>query len=405
MTSLRRSSATLAALALSVAAAVVLAPPAHAGPPTITFVSPKEANQTIAEPRIVADVEASPNSLTGTRRLVGKILVEVVSPDDASRKAVAEVGANGGSSQRVIVLLPLPFNGRYEAKITATDDHGALGGDTSTKESEFFLAAPPAPPKGLKAVIDIATRAVTLSWEPNAEPDLLYYLVLRARGDGAFEPLGKVDKAPEPSFVDPSTAEAGGEYRYQVVAVRLGATAAEDKRVPSEPALAAIAVPDLAGPGTTIVPGGPAGPGGNPATTVAGGRPGARSPGQVNPSDFAALRNRVTRPAPRAQAPPDTGFTETLPFQGEGQGGDESEAELGEDQATSGEQRELGVEDQTSDRTRSLAFLAGGLLATVLLGHVLWVRGQVYREPLEPVVPESGDGSLDDDRRSTLVRR
>jgi len=51
-------------------------------------------------------------------------------------------------------------------------------------------------------------------------------------------------------------------------------------------------------------------------------------------------------------------------------------------------QEALGSNEAQSDSRRSLALLAAGLLATVLAMHLLWVKGEVDREPLEVLTPE-----------------
>ncbi|HVM03388.1 MAG TPA: hypothetical protein VM263_12020, partial [Acidimicrobiales bacterium] len=94
---------------------------------------------------------------------------------------------------------------------------------------------------------------------------------------------------------------------------------------------------------------------------------------------------------PRTVPLPDPGFQGTLPFDVPA-GGEDGEAveegDVGELAADTPDVRELGEEDASADRQRSLALFAGGLLATVLLMHVLWVKGEVKRVPLEAVAPE-----------------
>jgi hypothetical protein len=73
---------------------------------------------------------------------------------------------------------------------------------------------PPAAPKGLNAVS--TEGAINLIWEPNSEPDLAGYYVLRAAGD---EPLQRVTSMPvtEPSFFD--NVRSGVRFTYAVQAV------------------------------------------------------------------------------------------------------------------------------------------------------------------------------------------
>ncbi len=72
----------------------------------------------------------------------------------------------------------------------------------------------PAPPKGLNAVA--AEGAINLIWEPNSEPDLAGYYVLRGIGD---EPLQRITPQPvsEASFFD--NVQRGLRFTYAVQAV------------------------------------------------------------------------------------------------------------------------------------------------------------------------------------------
>lgn len=401
---------SLAACALFVAAtAGFLAPPAQADAPRVTFRTPGHAQKLqLSSFEVSALVE-----MAGT--LTGDITLEVKSLDvDAKQVPVtASVRANGRSSQEVAFPVAVEYNGKYLATVRATgkDNPKVLIEDdnpeTGTATREFFVAAPPARPTNVRPVIDPESRIVTLSWSPNPEKDLLFYVVQRAKGDGDFAPLGRTDGTAT-SIVDPSTAEAGGEYRYQVAAVRRGAKA--DEGVNSDPSpVAKATVPPPPGPSTTVAGGTtasttPAGAGGDKATaSTAGGStatplasnsPGAlRKSGTIDLSGFSSIQSQARRPASRS-VEPDTGFTEVLPF-----GPTNTTRLLGEEEAGAPEEggaaggdepevRELGAEEASNDRQRSAAFLAAGLLATVLLMHLLWIKGEVQREPLEALVPE-----------------
>jgi hypothetical protein len=74
---------------------------------------------------------------------------------------------------------------------------------------------PPRPPRDLKAVA--AERAISLIWEPNSEPDLVGYLVLRGTAGG--EALDRLTPAPirETSFSD--VVPSGVSYTYAVQAI------------------------------------------------------------------------------------------------------------------------------------------------------------------------------------------
>ena len=72
----------------------------------------------------------------------------------------------------------------------------------------------PAAPTGLNAVS--TDGAINLIWEPNSEPDLAGYYVMRAAGD---EPLQRITSQPvtEPSFFD--NVQRGLRFTYAVQAV------------------------------------------------------------------------------------------------------------------------------------------------------------------------------------------
>ncbi len=74
---------------------------------------------------------------------------------------------------------------------------------------------PPLAPTGLTAVG--SEGGVSLIWEPNAEPDVVGYLVLRGLPGEALAPLME-SPVPDATYRD-TTAEAGVLYTYAVVAV------------------------------------------------------------------------------------------------------------------------------------------------------------------------------------------
>lgn len=375
-------------------------PPASAAAPSIS-ISPPGENQRMEVSSFA--VVAAVSMPTASDRLTGNIQFNLSPLDPESQQPAinADTPANGARSQTVSFGVAIEYNGKYRATVSATGvDGGGLLGDsnpeTATRTRDFFVVAPPAQPTNVRPTIDAGTRVVTLSWSPNSEKDLLFYVVQR---DGAV--LGKVENG-QTSFVDRSTAEAGGDYRYQVVAVRRGATAEEG--VNSDPSATATAsVPGPPGPPTTASgtpstgTGGTGGTGtggsgtggsGSTATTVPSNSPGAlKKSGTIDLSGFGSIQSQARRAAPRLELP-DTGFNETLPF---GTTGTTRLVEEGEDEpavTAQGEVRELGAEAASNDRQRSTAFLAAGLLVTVILMHLLWIKGEVQREPLEALTPE-----------------
>ena len=79
---------------------------------------------------------------------------------------------------------------------------------------------PPQVPAGLVAIPGEgfgAPLAIDLSWEPNAEPDLLGYYVYRRTGQGEFRRIN-ADPVPASAYRD-LKIEAGQTYTYRVTAV------------------------------------------------------------------------------------------------------------------------------------------------------------------------------------------
>lgn len=318
-------------------------------------------------------------------------------------------GNNGSSQSATFSPLQLRYNGKYRATVTATwvhmDGLGPLRSETDresgAKELVFYVAAPPVPPQGVRASATPEGRAVTLTWKPNPEPDLLFYVVQRRRaGEQTFVIRGEPTE--ETTFTDTfAPADPGGDYEYNVVAVRQGVTKDSGVNSDTSPVAAVkVADPPADTPTTTAA--------GGSGTTVATGTrttsatSGAKAPGalttsgSIDLSGFNTLKSRSRPPAPRSIQPPDTGYQDTLPFTarpGESEMGEEDGgAEIG-DVGGESAQRELGLQETSDQRQRSMAFMAAGLLATVLAMHLLWVRSEVKREPLEAMVPEDRGSS------------
>jgi hypothetical protein len=332
------------------------------------------------------------------------------------------VSAAPAESMRFPVNLPL--NGSYTATVeVGWEFRSLLGSDSGTKKAtrDFKVAVPPATPGGVTTTVDGADRNVTVTWEKNGEADMRRYEVRRSHNGGDFTKVASVDH-PDATFKDATTADAGGEYRYIVIAYRAGVDGAVASQVDSDPSAPSTArVPDPPPPPTTAPPataapaaGAPGTPGvtAAPGTATTAPRSGATAtPGKVDLSGFNNVQANTPRPVtPRTVALPDPGFQGTLPFDvPEGEDAEAVEGgDTGELAADAPELRELGDEEDSGDRQRSLALFAGGLLATVLLMHVLWVKGEAKRVPLEVVAPEgpppAGPDDGQRDRRSRAAR-
>ncbi|MGI8684798.1 MAG: hypothetical protein ACR2MO_06875 [Acidimicrobiales bacterium] len=397
MTTRLRSRAVLAAGLILLALGVQVQPAsAHA---TVQVTSPR-ADQQLDAPKanVNGQVEGDSHTLGGTTTTVERVTMKLSTAGQPDVPASAT--PSGGSVSFPVELLR---NGAYEVTLTAAWKHTGLDNSTTgtaTTSRTFLVAVPPTPPTNVKTAVDAASRAVAVTWKANAEPDLIRYEVKRAKGNSTdFTTLAK-PRAGETTYLDSTTSAAGGDYRYLVVAVRKGVPGNEE--ITSDPsALSADAVakvPDPPPPPTTAAPAAAAG-GRGTASSIPAGSPGAlTTPGTVDLSGFNTVRNQTRSVTPRTLPLPDPGFQSTLPFAPGETISDEplvdESGDLGELAADSPQYRELGDETSSDDRARTMAFFAAGLLATVLLMHVLWVKSEVKRVPLEAVDPDPrpGDG-------------
>lgn len=283
--------------------------------------------------------------------------------------------------------VPLPLNGPYDFTVSATDATRLLGIESTavTQSRHLTVAAPPRKP-----VLDPPKvtdgRTVELSWARNTEPDMLYYAVFR-KDPAASKYLQVGDKVTQPAssqakvtFTDTTTTFLGGDFSYQVVAVRKGATGTATSEVSSDPssALAASVPPP---PTTTTAAPAPGAPGAAGPTTTA-------KPGQANGVDLSGfLSSRAgptSLPPITAPEPPDPGFQNTLPF-GARPAGDDTEP--GDAQAvppTSTTHRVTSI--VTRNAGRPLVPIAGGLVLLLLAMHM-----RLLNKRIKPV---DGDGDL-----------
>ncbi len=205
-------------------------------------------------------------------------------------------------------------------------------GPSNERTRTFYVATPAAKPVLDPPKVNDA-RNTELSWSRNTEPDMLYYAVFRKDPGGSkYLPVGTPVSQPSTgtkvSFVDTTTsAFVGGDYSYQVVAVRKGAGGTWPAEIASEPSTVRTAtVP--APPATTSTTGVAAPPGSPPAsagptTTV---KPGTSA--GVDLSGFLSTRSQpITLPPITVPEPPDTGFQGTLPFGARPPGDDVEEGE------------------------------------------------------------------------------
>ena len=279
---------------------------------------------------------------------------------------------------------PLSYNGTYQvtAQAQGTDNIDFNGPELSSVTHTFTLNVAPAAPSGVKATVNQTKRTVTLSWAGNPEPDIAGYGVYREEGDTIVE--RKIVTPDVHTVVDDLGSLPAGTYTYHVYAAR--PTASGDQYIPSSPTKVAGKVTSSPPPPptTTTVKGATAG-----STTTA---PGTKPPALANrgkadlsgfaallPSGGARLPTARTSPAPQ---PGDPGYNEDLPFDPNVAGaGDEPAVGDDSDQALG----EGALASSSEDEPSGLRFMAAGLLVTVVLMHLLWLRDEVNREPLPAV--------------------
>lgn len=143
-------------------------------------------------------------------------------PAPLNDKPIAEqtfthAGAEAGRSQCFVVRSVVAIG-------TATIESDPSGPMCITPKDTF----PPAAPKGLAAVS--SAGVINLIWDPNGEPDLAGYLILRGEAPGdTLQPLVR-EPMRETRYAD-RTLTVGTRYVYQIVAV----DKAGNRSTPSNP--------------------------------------------------------------------------------------------------------------------------------------------------------------------------
>lgn len=402
--------------ALACVATVVLvllgtAGPAHAAGPVAEFASPTN-NQRFTTSAVALDVTVR---MTNGGTLRGNATVSWFSPEGRPVPAATAYATNNATQIRITPpASTFPWNGTYRVDVAAAGRDSMLDqtDDPGGGSAQFVVDAPPVRPEKVNTAVNEQKREVTVSWKANEEPDLVGYEVQRQLGSAPWEQVTVTGKATT-SALDQSTSQTGGTYRYRVVAFRSSAEVGKlNPSAPSDTSTARVSAPPVTTTTTTTPPAkeeqeeqagssrsgsstgsgstggsrtgsgstsgtGTTGGGSSPSTTLATG-------GKVDLSGFASLleQARQSGQAPEGEEA-DGGFDEKLPFSGRSRSG--ASGDSGDDVGII----EEGVSDDGSGNLQSLAFLAGGLLATVLVMHLLWVRSEVRRaEVLEAVPPE-----------------
>lgn len=396
----QRVAVLVGAGALSVATLVAGTAPAGAAPPTVRITQPA-SDVVFDRATIIVGGSAEQGNGVVVNDIVYRAwldpdadpLIELRRPIDRAARTVSFAAP-----------LVLERNGDWTITVTATgeDEPVDIGGpeDGTATVEHVLVEAPPAAPTGLQMTIESSASEASVSWEPNREPDLLRYEVERQTSTNAWEPLATVEAgAPTVAFDESPSRNKAGEHAYRVTAVRPGAIST---RPVMRSGPAAVSLNPATGTTSTTTPA-PAGGGSGPAES-GGNSPGGSSGSNGSPAsssgggtalsalDRLLLARGKTTASTRGQ-PPDPGFQPTLPFTAGPPDVDEAVAEDGPREQAAGESSTIS--EDGPDQTRSLAFFAGGLLATVLLMHSLWIRGEVARaERLEPLPAASaGDAA------------
>lgn len=327
----RRSRTYLTAVTAVVLGSVSLllgAGPASGGP--VIFISSPGVAEVVpvANPTVVADVSPGVGGA-----LTGPIRLTVNRTDGPQDPVVATKDPVNGQSSRVSFGVKLAHNGNYVAVVEATDDAPITGG-VGRAERQFFVAAPPAVPSGVRAV-GAGGGKVALAWNRNPEPDILRYRVERNAGDGPFTTIAT---SQEPTFTDPSPVVNAG---YRVFAVRRGAGPTPE--LESGPS-----------PRAAVLSGGGSGKGGAPAAL-----------NKVSLDKFAKLlADAKAKAAAAGQVEPgeDGAFDANLPYA-----------------KSAADDQELGSDEPIGAGRRTLPFVAGGLLALSTFLLLRSIRAQVDR--------------------------
>lgn len=385
-----------AAAAAALLALTLWVHPASAAAPTVRISTP--GSQEVvgkSTPTVTGDAQMSDGRIL-------EVVASISSADGRPVPSAHRISGDGRSSVSFSWTPSLPYNGQYSVTVRASGEDRPVdtnGTESSETSRRFAVEAPPAIPRDVKVRTDQDSREVDVTWQLNKEPDMIGYQIQRSVDGSEFSVAGESD---EGFYRDTRTASRGGKYSYRIIAIRRGATAdAGVASQPSEPASTTVPKPPGGDTSTNESPGepdtGPSGDGdasiseGNGGSDSTGGTSGGsgssspRSPtisrsGRVDLSGFGSLLDQTRAPEAQPIPEPDPGFSEDLPFESR----TINEPVEGEFAVPEG-----GFNDASSNQADMLKFMAAGLLLTVILMHVLWLRSEVERVPLE-TVPSSG---------------
>ncbi|MBA3653123.1 MAG: hypothetical protein H0W70_02900 [Actinobacteria bacterium] len=295
-------------------------------------------------------------------------------------------------------------NGKYQLTVVATGQQCSILGcnpesDGPGVSRNITVASPPNDPTGIKAAL--ADSKVTVEWDAsNKEADLIGFYVDRAVGSAAPRCITTVaadSKATGYKATDDLKVASDGDYKYSVRAIRKSDSDTQLGTCARPTGIASGSVGDAKvtwknpSPPTTTTSTTAPGAGGAGGTTNATTKP---SSGAGASTGSAAASRRPNLSAlgslgvptnlatpPRAPGEVDPGFNQLLPFQASG-------GETADDGSIALPSSPTESSGGGNSRTTTLLFIAAGLLASVLSLHVLWLKAQVDRMPLEALVPE-----------------
>jgi hypothetical protein len=181
---------------------------------------------------------------------------------------------------------------------------------TPADASDFVrVANPPVPTANVAAVAHTDPPAVSITWDPNPEPDVYAYAVFRLQDKKLVGEVGHCEVAAAGSNSCPTppalldTASGGGTFSYQVLAYRYGATySAADAVSASSAPTKAVTVAGPPAPTTTTVVARPPATSATAALGAAAGL-GAAGPGAAGTTFHRWPHPSALRPPPRARLP------------------------------------------------------------------------------------------------------
>ena len=375
---------------------------------TITFDAPQPAGTTVkntSSPTISGHVTAQ-GCITGLELVVSLLDAQGQTASQVAKKAIAGPDPQSRQNDQLAFSWApqLAANGWYKVTATASYQQPFCADGLAVQQFDqpvnFKLSVAPAEPTGVKVSKLSTDRTFTVTWTKNSEPDLGSYLVYRSRfEDGACptQPAtaDRLNSTKATTFTDKAVPDAGGTFCYFVQATRPDADGNDLPSPFSTPATTASVTP-LPGSSTTSTTDS-AGDTGNLATTspTTGGLSGAANDrttaGQPNVNGFASSLNGTKRGAPKVAATPDGGFNETLPFKAGAQPASADDKEDGADDPNAQQAAGPNAPDapdvpglsihatSKTNRVHTLGAFAGGLVMTVIAGHLLLLRREVNR--------------------------